>query len=166
MSEKLYVSAFSAATILWNTHLGVSPYLQEADGNSISAYTDHAIDDSFTFADTAITDFATITSIKLKGLTRCNIDTNTVELLLTGSSGGAWSATTYFSGDGTNDFVPTESVDLKATINSLARINECAMLAKKHNGGGAGTLILKQVYLEITVAAAIKENVMDGLVQA
>ena len=43
-TESLYVTVFTAATMLWNTHTGVTPYLQEAAGNAIGAYTDGAID--------------------------------------------------------------------------------------------------------------------------
>lgn len=163
--ETLYVNVFSAATMQWNTHTGVTPYLQEAAGNTITAWTDAVVDDSFTFADTAITDFATITSIKLKGQCATNNADHFVTLLLTGSSGGAWSISINFEADGSGSYIPNVSAELKATISSLARINECAMKATKHNVG-TGTLSLKQVYLEITVAVPVTENIMDGLVQA
>jgi len=151
-TERLDVNLFSAATMLFNTHTGATPWLDNVAGHSIGAFTDHAIDDSYTFADTAILDFATITSIKLKGQVRTNNELHYVNLLLSGSSGGAWSISTInFYGDASINFVDNESVDLKATINSLARINECAMRAQKHNVG-AGSLILQFVYLEIVTA--------------
>lgn len=145
ITEKLYVNAFSAATILWNTHTGVTPYLQAAAGNSIAAFTDHVVDDSYTFADTAIVDFATITSIKLKGQVKSNNDLHYADLLL---SGGAWNTTVQVFADGSGVYMSFESGDLKAIINSLARIDECAMKATKHNVD-AGTLTLRQVYLEV-----------------
>jgi hypothetical protein len=162
--EKLYVINFSEVTMQWNSHTGVTPYLQEAAGNAITAFTDGVVDDSFTFADTAITDFATITSIKLKGECKTSNADHFVTLLLTGVSGGAWSLSIVFEADGSGSWIPVESVELKATINSLARINEVAMKATKHNIG-TGTLSFHQCHLEITVAVPVTENIMDGLVQ-
>lgn len=148
-TETLYVNAFSATTMNWNTHTGVSPWLQAAAGNSITAFTNHVVDDSFAFADTAVLDFATITSIKLAGQIIVSVDVHQVELLLSGISGGAWSTTVFWGSDEIGAWVDVISGDLKATISSLARINECAMKATKHNVG-AGTLSLRRVYLEIT----------------
>jgi len=155
-TETLYVNAFSAATQNWNTHTGVSPYLQAAAGNAITAFTDHVVDNSFDFANTEVADFATITSIKLKGqVAQNNVDHYAV-LLLSGSSGGAWdSSVTVNDGEiGDGSWYDWASGDIKATISSLARINECAMSATKHNVAGAGTMSLRRVYLEITYTVA------------
>jgi hypothetical protein len=165
MTETLYVNAFGETVMLWNTHTGVNPFLQAAVGNEIGAYTDGAIDNAFGFADTAITVFSTITSIKLRGQAASNNADHMATLLLSGSSGGAWSVTVYFLGNGAGTYIDNISADLKATINSLARINECSMKATKVNVAGAGTLALRWVYLEIVVAVPVTENIMDGLVQ-
>ncbi|MCJ7459212.1 MAG: hypothetical protein MUP17_09495 [candidate division Zixibacteria bacterium] len=147
-TESDYVNYFSATIANWNTHTGTTPYLQQAAGNEIGAYTDHSVDAYYGFADTSVSSFSTITSIKLKGQVQTNNDMHNVACLLYGSSGGAWSLTANFYGDGTTTWIPNESVDLKATINSLARINECRMNLTKHNVG-TGTLTFKQVFLEI-----------------
>lgn len=154
-TESDYVNYFSATIAKWNTHSGTTPYLQQASGNEIGAYTDHAVDAYYGFADTAVSSFSTITSIKLKGLVRTNNELHNVACLLYGSSGGTWSLTANFYGDGTL-WIPNESVDLKATINSLARINECRMNLTKHNVAG-GTLAFKQVYLEIVYSTGERE---------
>jgi len=152
-TERLDVNLFSAATMNWNVHTGHTPWLDNDVTHSISAFTDHMVDDSYTFTNTAILDFLTITSIKLKGQVKSNLDLNYADLLLSGASGGAWNTTVQvFDDAGSGVFIPFESVDLKAIISSLARIDECAMKATKHNMGGAGTLVLTQVYLEIVTA--------------
>jgi len=153
-----YVDSFSATLKNWNTHQGTTPYLQQASGNSISAYTDHVVDAIFDFADTALTDFTTITSIKLKGQAQTNNEMHYTALLLYGSSGGAWTSTYNAYGDGLSASISFASADLKATINSIARINECHMNATKHNAAGAGTLTLRQVYLEIIYTSTTGVN--------
>jgi hypothetical protein len=162
--EKLYVEAFSEATKTFNTHTGVTPYLQEAAGNSIGAYTDHVVDDSFTFKDT-VNLWAIITSIKLAGEVATNNEDHNVACLLSGVAGGAWNVQADFYGDGLGTYIPNLSVELIGTINSLARLNECAMKCTKHNVAGAGSLIFTRAYLQVTIVLPVTENIMDGLVQ-
>ena len=153
-TETLYVNAFSAATMNWNTHTGHSPYLDLDATHSIAAFTDHVVDNSFDFANTAIADFTTITSIKLRGQVSSSNEDHYAAALLSGSSGGAWSTSVnIFAVDAGSDWHDFTSADLKATISSLARINECAMQLTKHNVG-AGTLGLSDVYLEVTYTEA------------
>jgi len=151
-SESLYVDAFSAAVNGW-VHSGSTPWLDNNNSYS-SAYTDHVNDSAYGFANTAISDFSTITSIKLKGEAKTNNELNYAVLLLYGSNGGAWSSSTSVYGDGTTSFIAFESSELKTTVNSLARINEALLNLTKHNAGGAGTLTLRRVYLAIVYTAA------------
>lgn len=150
-SENLYVNSFSATVNGW-VHTGSSPWLDNSNSYS-SSYTNHANDSAYGFADTTVSDFSTITSIKLKGEAQTNNELNYAVLVLYGSNSGSWSSSTSVFGDGTTSFISFESLELKTTVNSLARINEALLNLTKHNTGGAGTLTLRRVYLAIVFTA-------------
>jgi len=144
-SESLYVDGFSAALSNWSTHTGHTPWLNNDATHSITAFTDHVVDSAYGFADTAVSDFATITSIKLMGMVKSNNEAHYVALLLYGSG---WSISYDAWGDGSGTYASFESGELKATISSVARINECLMNTTKH-GATTGTLSLQKVYLYV-----------------
>jgi len=149
-SESLYVDAFSSAVANWNTHTGHTPWLNNDATHSIAAFTDHVVDSAYGFADTSVSDFSKISSIKLMGMVKSNNELHYAALLLYGSG---WSISYDVWGDGSGVYASFESGELKATISSIARINACLMNATKH-GATTGTLTLQKVYLAIVYTAA------------
>ena len=149
-TEYLYVGNFTAAQQLWTTHTGSTPYLNNSTANSISTYTTDQIDRNFDFDDTAITDFAYISSIGL------DFETSSTSELVGVHAALSLDGTTFtekgdfgFDGSSTWIWCPTDPIDVTSFFASLANINSCTMRCTSHRSGASASISVRKARLAI-----------------
>lgn len=149
-TEYLYVNNFTADVQTW-TPTGLTPYLNDSDANYISSQVTDQIDRNYDFANTAITDFATITQIELEVESRSGVLGTYVHCALS-LDGVNFTEKLNCPIDDSDTWMYV-AVDVTAFFASLANINSCTLRCTSHRPS-SGAIRVRRARLKITYTVA------------
>jgi hypothetical protein len=147
----LYCDAFDSTYVEW-TESGASPYLNNSTANYITTYTVNYQEGDFGFADSAITDFSTITLTSIKICVENQTQTDAVGATVYYWDGTDWSHSFSIGFNDDTSFYFTKSSDIKAVINTLAKLNGLKIRFKK--SGATYTVVARIAYIEVIYTVA------------
>lgn len=149
-TEYLYVNNFTADVNDW-TNTGSTPYLHDTDVDYISTAVTDKVSRNYDFANTAIADFATITTIELEVESRSGVLGTYVHCALS-LDGVNFTEKLNAPIDDSDTWIYA-TADVTAFFASLANINSCTLRCTSHRPA-SGTVRVRRARLKITYTVA------------
>jgi len=144
-TETLTCNAFDSTFLNW-TGTGGSPYLDAPDTNYVSTQNDDKYIGNFSFPDTSLTSFSTVTAIKIYVRTYDNGKLGRVYYY----DGTNWARWFQIGGSEMSAWQWENSGDIDAYITSLAEINSLAITLYSESEVGTPLIRVEEAYIQVT----------------